>query len=198
MTKLAVDVALLPPEDIMNLIIELNHKFGSISRMNNKNNFPHITLAMGVIEDSQIELVNKRLKKICSDFNPLNLKITELSYIITPQGNKSWQCDVKLTDELRRLHRAIMDGLADIFTYDVDISMFNQDEKVDPISRIWIENFAKNHQKPEDFHAHFSIKCHNDVKFDDFPVKFTVSRVVLCHLGNYCTCRTKLGEIGLE
>jgi hypothetical protein len=196
--KLAVDVALLLPEKINDLVIELNQKFDSLSKLNKENNLPHITLAMGVIDESEIELVNNKIKEICDEFGSLNLKIEEVYHIIKPNGKKSFAFRIKLTDELKKLHGTIMKELSTIFTYDVSIDMFNQDDEVDPISTFWVENYEKKHENPDNFHAHISLKCNNDVIYDDIPIEFKASKVALCHLGDHCTCRRVLGLVELN
>jgi len=197
MAKIAVDVALLLPEKIDDLVIEINQKFDSLSKLNKENNFPHISLAMGVIEESEVELVNTKLKEICDRFNSLDLEIEEVYHIIKPNGKKSFSFRIKMTDELMNFHRTIMKELLLIFTYEVSIDMFNQDDEVDPISTYWVENYGKNHENPDNFHPHISLKCNEDVVFDDVPIKFKASKVALCHLGDHCTCRMVLGLIEL-
>lgn len=198
MAKIAVDVALLPPEDIMDLAIELNRKFESLSKLNKENNLPHITLAMGVIDESEIDLVNQKLKEISEKFSALDLEILEVNHTIKPDGKKSFFLKIKMTEELRNLHKTIMKELLPIFTYDVSVDMFNQDDKVNPISIYWVENYAKNHEDSENYHSHISLKCNKDVIFNEVPIKFKCSKLSLCHLGDHCTCRRVLGLINLK
>jgi len=198
MAKIAVDIALILPEEIMDLVIKLNERFEGFSIFNKKNNLPHITLAMGVINESDIKKVNGKLKDICLKFNPLNLEITEVYHIIKPNDKKSFSFRIKMGDELKNLHTIIMKELLPIFTYDVSEDMFNQDDKVSPISMQWVENYGKNHKDPENYNPHISLHCNKYVVFNDVPIKFKASKVALCHLGSHCTCRRILGQVVLE
>jgi len=189
MAKIAVDVAILPPNHIMDLAIRLNRQFDSLSRLNRENNLPHITLAMGVIKESQISEVNNKINQMAGGFMPLDLEISEVYHTIKPNGEKSFALKIKPSIALSNLHAVIMKELLPIFTYDVKIDMFNNDDVVDPISIYWVENYAKNHKDPEDFDGHISLKCNKEVIFNDLPLRFTAKRIALCHLGDHCTCR---------
>ena len=189
MAKIAVDVAILPPNNIMDLAIELNRKFGSLSKLNKENNFPHITIAMGVIDDSEIDLVNQKINEISRKFGTLDLEILAVSASVKSNGKKSWAFDIKFSDKLKELHIALMKELLPIFTYEVDVKMFNQDDEVDPISTFWVENYAKHHKNPNNYNPHLSLKCNKDVVFNEVPIKFKSARLALCHLGDHCTCR---------
>lgn len=193
MAKIAVDVALLLPEEINKICIDINRKEGAeaTSDLSKSNNHPHITLAMGVIDKEDIPKVNSKLKEIVSGFSELNL---EISHEIKSEKNKSYGFGIKPTDEIKKLHAAIMKKL--IFTYDVTLDMFykDSDEVLNEISRYWVESYRT--KDPENYQPHISLKCKN-AEYSKLPIKFTTSKIVLCHLGNHCTCREILGEFEL-
>ncbi len=194
MAKITVDIAILPSEEIMDLVIELNSK-NPISKFNKTDNLPHISLAMGVIDDSEIDMVNEKLKNICEKFKELELEISKLYYTIRPDGNKSYAFKIKITEEIRQLHTMVMKELP--LTHDVSIDMFYQGEKVDPITLYWVKNYKDKHKDPNNYDPHISIKSNDEVEYNKTPIKFKASRVVLCHMGNYGTCRTIFGEFKL-
>ena len=195
MAKIAVDVALLPPENIMDIAIELNQKSDPYCELNKVDNFPHITLAMGVIDEEQINLVNEKLKQIASRFNALDLELGEVYSIVKPDGTKSFAFHIKITDELRRLHEIVMKELLPIFSYDVSTDMFYAGE-INPASKQYVENFKDF--SGDNFKAHITIKCKNDVVYDKEPIKFKASKLGLFHLGDFCTCRTAFGLFELK
>ena len=195
--KIAVDVALLPPEDIMDMVIELNKKFVPDTELNKTDNFPHITLAMGVVDEEQIPVLNSRLKDIASRFNALDLVLEDAYFIIKPDGKKGWSFRVSKTDKLVELHKTVMKELLPLFSYDVDEGMLYKEE-INPLSLIWIRNFAKNHKDAGNYLPHISIKCQNDVVYDKKLVKFRASKLGVFHLGDYCTCRTPFGMFELK
>lgn len=189
MVKIAVDVVILPPENIMDISIELNRKFESLSRLNKENNLPHITLAMGVIEESEIDFVKKKLEDIHKKVGKIDLELEEVYNTVKPDGKKSYSLRIKKTKELVDLHLRIMKELSSIFTYEVNSDMFNKDESIEPLAIEWVENYKENHKLPEDYHPHISLHCGEEVIFKDIPIKFVGSKLALCHLGNKCTCR---------
>ena len=197
--KIAVDAALLPPENIMDVCIELNRKFNPTSNLNKIDNFPHITLAMGVINKEDIPKVNEKLQEIVSKFKTLDLELEEIYHTIKPDGNKSFAFAISKTDELIKLHAIIMKELLPIFTYEVTTDMFDQTDPIDPISIRWVENYGKHHENPENYVPHLTIKCKKNVETDlKFPIKFTASKFGLFHLGDHCTCRTSFGLFELK
>ncbi len=201
MTKIAIDVALLLPENINKICININRKNNAdaFSDLSKKNNYPHITLAMGVADDKDFPKISKKLKDISKKFSPLKLEIVGLNFTITPENKKSYEFTVRRTDEIKKLHAVIMKELYPLFSYKVNDNMFflDSDEKFSKVSKYWVETYGKNHSNPDKYHAHISLKCRN-AKYTKFPIKFPANKVAACHLGNYCTCRKILASVDLK
>ena len=89
MTKIAIDIALLLPKEINKICIDINQKEDSesYSDLSKKDNHPHITLAMGVIDEEDIEKVNNKLKEIVKRFSKINLQILKLYSSINSERN---------------------------------------------------------------------------------------------------------------
>ena len=52
MPKIAIDVVLLPPEEIMDKAIEINRQLADDPiKLNKENCLPHVSLCMGVVEE---------------------------------------------------------------------------------------------------------------------------------------------------
>jgi len=197
MVKIAVDIALLLPKTIDQICIDINKKehADAFSDLSKSDNHPHITLAMGVIDEKHIENVNSKLNEIIKRFSKLNLEIISLNYETTPENKKSYGFEIGLTNKLKELHATIMQELLPMFSYDVKNKMFflDSDETFNEVSKFWVENYGKKHSDPENYHPHISLKCRK-AEYPNLPIKFIASKLVLCHLGNYCTCRTILGS----
>ena len=77
--KLAVDVVLLPSEEIVDKAIELNKelikKFDKKIILNKENCLPHISLAMGCINENDLPAIEKILEEIAKQFPLLNLTL---------------------------------------------------------------------------------------------------------------------------
>lgn len=60
MTKIAIDIVLLPPEEIMNKAIEINQQLADDGiKLNKKDCLPHISLCMGVISEEDLPEINQ-------------------------------------------------------------------------------------------------------------------------------------------
>ncbi len=85
----AVDVVLLPTEAMMDKAIEVNaklvEKFGKKIALNKENCLPHISLAMGCVDERDIAAIGKILQTIakeCSlgDLRAIDIRTTANSY----------------------------------------------------------------------------------------------------------------------
>ena len=76
MSRRAVDIVLLPGETMTDRAIEINaeleKKFGAEIVLNKANCLPHISLAMGCIEEKDIASVEKILEAIARETPPGN------------------------------------------------------------------------------------------------------------------------------
>ena len=202
MKKIAADVALLLPEKINKICIDINRKKDAkaYSDLSRKNNHPHITLAMGVIDEKDIPAASSKLKAIANKFSKLSLVITKIASQITPEKKKHFYFFVKPTGEVVKLHSEIMKKISPYFSYKSSLSMFyrDSDEVLKEVSRYWVDNYARNHKNPSDYHPHISLKAVKADYDEKFPIRFTASKIALCQLGNYCTCRTILASANLH
>jgi hypothetical protein len=73
-------------------------------------------------------------------------------------------------------------------SYDVEISMLFNPREVEEVTLYWISNYANYYEDPSLFHPHITVGFGETCKFQ-LPIDFTASKIALCHLGNYCTCR---------
>lgn len=199
MSKIAVDIVLLPPKEIMQICIDLNRKDAkNYQAFNLKDNLPHISLAMGVLDTKNLQVAKERLDNISNNFLGLELELTEISYTVTPSKKKSYEFRIGITPELQELHNTIMRDYSDIFNYDVvTLDMFYSDpgEQMNEISCYWVKNYPK--KSFENFSAHISLKCRN-ANYPNTPVKFTANDLALSQLGNFCTCRKILHSVKLK
>ncbi|MFH1565285.1 MAG: hypothetical protein ABIC82_05600 [bacterium] len=88
------------------------------------------------------------------------------------------------------MQKNIMKNLFPFFSYEIDLNMFykNSDKKINEVSKNWVQNYYKKYYDPTKYHPHISLKC-SRAEYYKFPIKFKASKLALCHLGDYCTCR---------
>ncbi len=206
MAKLAVDVVLLPSEAMMDQVIALNRRLpghhGQGMILNKQDCLPHISLAMGCIEEEDIPLIRTVLCELAQQFPGLDLTATALHAVASPAGRTVLSIEIERTAELQRLHEAVMSSLSRYFSYTASPEMFfsslpdatadgaadaTANTTIDKAAISWVENFPAQSSFTR-FSPHITVGFGQT---DDVlsPVRFRPSSLALCQLGNYCTCR---------
>jgi 2'-5' RNA ligase len=198
-SKIAVDVVLLPSDEMTDKAIEANaelvEKFGRQIVLNKENCLPHISLAMGCIDETHISSIEKVLQTIV-EASPLgDLKVIGVRISRNARGEKVSVFELERTNELQSLHEKVMKRLAPFFSYDVTADMICGDEEVAETTLLWIKDYAEK-AGFANFLPHITIG-YGQVKEQPAPVVFAASKLALCHLGNHCTCRKVLVSIDL-
>ena len=198
MTKLAVDIVLLPSEAMMDRAIELNRLLighsGQGIILNKKDCLPHISLAMGCMEEEAVPPIHAVLAETAQQFPLLDLCAACVRAVTSPAGRTVSSIEIERTAELQHLHETIMRRLSPFFSYQVTAEMFFA-AQADAAAISWVESYP----------TQSSFTCfspHITAGFGQTehvlgPVRFRPSRLALCHLGNYCTCRRILAAVEL-
>lgn len=199
---IAIDVVLLPSEQMMNRAIEINQELlrdhERLIVLDKKKCLPHISLCMGCIEESEIPEIKNQLDEIASEFSPFHLHTTDLVAENTPAGKKVSVLQIKNQEDLQRLHETVMKKLWKYLSYDVEMSMLFNPPEVNKETLYWIRNYANNYEDPSLFDPHITVGLGKTGHFQT-PISFSASEIALCQLGNYCTCRKVIltSELGL-
>jgi 2'-5' RNA ligase len=206
MAKIAVDVVLLPSEDMTNKAIEANRellkKHLDKIVLDKENCLPHISLVMGCIDESDITDIEKILRVIAE-----KCSLGQLSVSNIPAGTNSSDETVSVmqienTETLQSLHEEVMQRLAPYFSYDVKAEMVLSPPTAGESTLLWIKNYREK-SSFENFYPHITIgygRLHDFLSGSRawaLPIKFTASKLALCHLGNHCTCRKILASTEL-
>lgn len=197
MTRRAIDVVLLPEEAIADMAIKANAKlvesFDSEIVLNKEDCLPHISLAMGCIDEKDIASIEKILRLVAKE-NALG-NLTVLGIQTTGVGSNAVSAfKIERTKELQSLHETVTERLAQYFSYDVTADML-ADVEVEQRTLQWISSFREK-SSYENFAPHITIG-YGEMENPSFSMDFTVSKLVLCHLGNHCTCREILVSVEL-
>ena len=199
MGKKAVDVVLLPDEAMTSKVIEANaelvRKFGKKIVLNKKNCLPHISLAMVFIDDGDIADIEGILRSIVKESSLGDLTILGVHVSENSAGEKVSAFEVGRTKELQSLHETIMRRLEPYLGRDVTAEEVN-DEDVAETTLLWIKNYREK-SSFDKFSPHITIGYGEVSNLPLFPVKFSASKLALCHLGNHCTCRRVLASVEL-
>jgi len=199
MSRLAVDVVLLPDEAMTNKAIEVNaelvKQFGSEIVLDKENCLPHISLAMGCVDERDVVAIEKILTVIAERCATGQLHIVGIHTSTNSRGETVSVFEVEKTKELQMLHEQVMEKVQPYFSSAVTGDMIYGDEEVSETTLKWIESYREN-AGFERFFPHITVG-YGCAQMEDFPMKFGASKLALCHLGNYCTCRKILTSIEL-
>jgi 2'-5' RNA ligase len=199
MSRKAVDVVLLPVNAVTNKAIELNAElvemFGRKIVLDEKSCLPHISLAMGCVDERDIAPVGIILQSIAKDNSLGDLKISGIKSSRNSAGENVSVLEVEKTDALQSLHKEVMKKMSPYFSYDVTADMIYDNEEVAETTLQWIKNYREK-SSFEKFFPHITIG-YGELDRSSYSAEFAVSRLALCHLGNHCTCRKILASAEL-
>jgi len=197
MSRKAIDVVLLPDETMTDRAIEINaelvKKFGGEIVLNKENCLPHISLAMGCIEDADIVPVEKILEEIAKETSLPDLKVVGIRASGNSKGQTVSVFEVEKTSQLQSLHEKVMENLTLYLSSDVTEDMIYGDHAVAGSTLLWIKNYREK-VSFENFFPHITIG-YGQIENLVPPITFAPSELALCHLGNHCTCRKVLVSI---
>jgi len=200
MDRIAIDVVLLPSGEMTDYAIEVNRgllkTFDNKIILNKENCLPHISLAMGCIDEKDIPDIEKILRDIAKKYSFKELRVIDIRAETIPTGKKVSGFKIEKTKELQLLHEEVMQRLTPYFTYDVTTAMLFSPPEVEQATLFWIKSYPEK-SSFENFSPHITIGFGETDKVR-VPIKFAASKLALCHLGNHCTCRKVLVSTELE
>jgi 2'-5' RNA ligase len=176
--------------------VELVKRFGAEIVFNKVDCLPHISLAMGCVEEADIASIGKVLEAIAKEIPQGNLKVVGIRTSGNSKGQAVSVFEVEKTKQLQSLHEKIMDKLAPYLTGDVTEDMIYGDEEVSASTLMWIKNYRRK-SSFGNFFPHITIG-YGQKEYRMQPATFAASKLALCHLGNHCTCRKVLVSIELK
>ena len=196
----AVDIVLLLDEETEADAVRLNRALldendGPVRLASQPNaarfGLPHVSLAMGALDDDAMPDIGFRLAALASRQAPLELEITRLHANVHSDHEVS-VLEIPATTRLRDLHETVMTMLASRLTRPVTAAMLVGDDPITPSTVEYIERYAE-FAGHENFAAHVTVG-HGRLAESIAPRRFTATRLALCHLGASCTCRKIIGE----
>lgn len=186
--KIAIDIVLLPPEEIMDKAIEINKTLTNDPiKLNKENCLPHISLCMGVVDENDLLELKQVLASI--EFSLLILTIT---------GTNEEACcfEIQKIKELQELHETIMRKFSSYISYDATKEMFFNPLDVEDSDIDWVNDY-KEKSGFNEYYPHITLGI---TKLDEKELNesFVASRLAICQLGSCCTCRKILFETTLK
>jgi 2'-5' RNA ligase len=196
---MAVDIVLLLDEAMMERAIEINRQLVTDSRpeivLGRDDHLPHISLAMGVIDEADVQPIQTRLEDIARRTSVGALQVVGAISSTNSRGETTSLLEIARIPPLQTLHEQVMEEMNCFFLYDVTEAMI-LDDTVTPSTLDWIRTYAQK-AGYEHFCPHITIGYGRVPPGLSFPIPFTVTWLALCHLGNHCTCRKILARAEL-
>ncbi len=196
MAKIAVDVVLLPSEEMGEKAIaankELLKQHANKIVLDKENCLPHVSLAMGCIYEKDIVEIEEILKTLVKKSTLGQLNAMGIHIGTNTAGEKVSVLEIEKTEALQSLHEEVMKRLAWYFSYDVKAEMLLSSSETNESTLAWIKNYPEK-SSFEQFFPHITIG-YGELDNFSFPTTFKVSKLALCHLGNHCTCRKILAS----
>ncbi len=193
MARKAIDVVLLPDDAMTDRAIDANaeliEEFGAEIVLTKENCLPHISLAMGCIDETDIPAVADVLDTIAK-----TNQLTKLKVIGVRTSGDASVFEVQKAKELQLLHEMVLKEVGPYLTSDVTPDMIYGGQAAESTLQ-WIKDYPEK-SSFDRFFPHITIG-YGQMENISSPMEFTASALALCHLGNHCTCRDVLVSIEL-
>ncbi len=190
MSKIAIDIVLLPPQHIIDLCIPLN----SSSDLSNYVDFregyiPHVTLSMVCVDENDLPKIKSAVEDILHSYSPFELTIDKIEF-----WENIFGLNIVMTPELRKLYEEVTDILKPYRLGKADPSMFTEPERVNPLKLTYIEEFVEKHSG-DNYIPHITIGKEKYDNEPQLPVRFTADTLAIFQLGPFYTCKKQLEKM---
>jgi len=200
MSKIAVDVVLLPDdamtEQAIAISARLYEKERGAFKLGREDYLPHVTLAMGVLDEGGVEKAGEMLKKIAVETKPLSLKAEKLEALVSLVGGFVFCIEVGKSPELKNIHQKVAESFIPFLTFDSSPDIFVEPATIQEGTMRFIKNFPKKFDWNE-YHPHITIG-RGSAEEAFTPSNFSTPTLALCQLGQFCTCRKVLALFPLS
>ena len=195
--KLAIDIALLLPPEIVEVCVALNKESDKTKYISFLDGYqPHISLAMGCVLESDFSKLKQELEGKTKGVQALTLSILEF---------ETWPVDQKvifglsvlLTNEIKILHALCMEVMKRYASYESSPEMFDEPERINERSINWVNNYKK-HFNPDIYKPHITLGADFAKSVPIISKQFISSKLAVFQLGPYDTCRKMLTSFDLK
>lgn len=201
MSRIAIDVVLLPETGIARLAIEANRKLVGNDReeivLDEATCLPHISLAMGCIEAGQIDAISQTLAAVARDCPVEELTITGIVSVLNARNQPNSLFAIAKIRTLQTLHERAMEAMEPYVSRDVTAEMIYGDEEPAESTLTWIRDYRQKAAFAA-FFPHITIGYGIVQEPMTFPIRFITPELALCHLGDHCTCREVLASVPMS
>lgn len=196
MDKMAINIVLVPNDKMLDMAYDLNEE---ITKTGDKwiefddKTFPHITLAMGVIEEDDISKMIELLEQMGSKFQKIFMKVDALKSRELSNGKTISEFTIAPNREVEMLHEMIINRLRPFLKPAATKETFVDDD-VDPLTIRWVNSFLEDHSE-DNYKPHITLGAGVPKTQDfPFPMLFNSGVISFCKMGDGCTCKEIIHE----
>jgi hypothetical protein len=198
MKPLAVDIVLIPDSRLFDQALSINadlvRHYHSDIVLHTIHCLPHISLAMGGIDQDDIPDLKQILHAIWRDHPLTDLLHTEaLVYNTNTRGDTISSIELVKDKPLQIVHEEVMDRVSPYFKYEITEDMFVGQGPISDSSLAWVNTFREK-AAGEHFWPHITLG-YGKARTVDIKQAFYADSMKLCHLGNHCTCQAVLASV---
>lgn len=197
MKRLAVDIVLIPDTHLFDQALAVNaelvKKHGSDIVLHQTKCLPHISLAMGVIDEKDVFKIKQHLHRLWQLY-PLDeiLHTQELVYRTNSRGETVSSIELVNDPTLQDFHEKVMECMTPFFKYKATPEMFVGPGPIAASTLDWVNTF-KDKSAYDHYWPHITLG-YGLAEAVDIRPRFYADSLKLCQLGNHCTCRKVLGS----
>jgi 2'-5' RNA ligase len=181
---LAIDIAILPPPAVSERAVALSAALPaheSQGLLLGTDRLPHITLTQLFVPVVELDSLIAQVDTVLRGHQPLHLRVTGGG-----KGSSSVWMSIARSPELVRLHERLLDATEAIEAAAGDaVAFFGEDARDRDVR--WVREFRRQSSFHR-FTPHITLGHASAPPFVE-PVDFQATRIAVCHLGRFCTCR---------
>lgn len=197
MKPLAVDIVLIPDVHLFDQVLAMNaelvRKHGSEIVLHWRACLPHISLAMGCVDQEDIPEIRQLLHSLWRRY-PLRKFLHTKGLVYRTNAREETVSSIELLKDpgLQQFHEKVMEYVSPFMKHEAAPEMFVGEGPIAESSLAWVNSFRET-SAYEYFWPHITLGYGKAT-----PVKirkgFHVDSLMLCQLGNHCTCQKVLAS----
>lgn len=192
MSRIAIDIILLLPEKMNQLCIDINtsgFNHGKTTIQLGTDDFlPHISLVMGVIEETNLEALIQIIQSTSKKYQPLSLQAVE--------STEHTSFTIFQNQKLQELHEELMNLTSPFLLSESSYEDFFEGNSRTITEKVknFITNFSKEHSY-QNFQPHITL---HTTSGEETKAEFQCDTIALNHVGISGTCRNIFFQTHLQ
>lgn len=186
----AIDIVLLPPDEVMGRLIafnkQLRENYPSELKLNKTDCLPHITLMQAVADNSQLADIKDIVQSLSSRQEQL-----EISGQISQFSDNIVVLQINPSSALWEFHERLMINLEPFVDFDARADDFIG-HNISDGTLDYVRDFHSKYAY-ENYDPHITLG-HGKVNQDNSDIRFIANRLAICQMGNRNTCSKILFE----